>query len=253
VLSEERRQAILQLLDTRGNVTVAELGAQFEVSEMTIRRDLDDLECKGLLRRVHGGAVRGRGRSYEPAFLVRSGLHQAEKERIAAAAVDLVQNGDSIALDVGTTTLEIAKRLKGKRDLTVITPSLRIANQLSEMQDLRLVLPGGLLRPGELSLVGSLAEETFRQFFVDKMFMGIGGIDLDAGLTEFNLEDALVKKAMLRAAKEIIIVADASKFGVVAFSVVAPLEVVSRIVTDNAISPLMVDTLRERNIEVIVV
>lgn len=253
MLSEERRQAILHLLDTMGNVTVAELGARFEVSEMTIRRDLDELERQGLLRRVHGGAVRGRGRSYEPAFLIRYGLRQAEKERIAAAAADLIQNGDSIALDVGTTTLEVAKRLKGKRDLTVITPSLRIANQLAEMQDLRLILPGGLLRPGELSLVGALAEETFRQFYVDKLFMGIGGIDLEAGLTEFNLEDALVKKAMLRAAKEIIVVADASKFGVVTFSVVAPLQVVNRIVTDSAISPAMVDRLRERNIEVIVV
>jgi len=253
MLSDERRQAILHLLDTRGNVTVAELGAQFEVSEMTIRRDLDELERQGLLRRVHGGAVRGRGRSYEPAFLIRSGMRQAEKERIAAAAADLVQSGDSIALDVGTTTLEVARRLKGKRDLTVITPSLRIANQLAEMQDLRLILPGGLLRPGELSLVGALAEETFRQFYVDKLFMGIGGIDLEAGLTEFNLEDALVKKAMLRAAKEIIVVADASKFGVVTFSVVAPLQVVNRIITDNSISPAYVERLRERNIEVIVV
>ncbi len=165
----------------------------------------------------------------------------------------MIQNGDSIALDVGTTTLEIARQLRGKRDLSIITPSLRIANQLAEMQDLRLILPGGLLRPSELSLVGTLAEETFRQFFVDKLFMGIGGIDLDAGLTEFNLEDALVKKAMLRAAKEIIVVADASKFGVVAFAVVAPLQVVSRVITDDAVSSVFVDRLRERNIEVIVV
>ena len=253
MLSEERRQAILELLDTRGDVTVADLGAQFEVSEMTIRRDLDELERKGLLRRVHGGAVRGRGRSYEPAFLTRTSLHQSEKQRIAAAAVDMIQNGDSIALDVGTTTLEIARQLKGKRDLSIITPSLRIANQVAEMRDLRLILPGGLLRPGELSLVGTLAEDTFRQFFVDKLFLGIGGIDLEAGLTEFNLEDALVKKAMLRATKEIIVVADASKFGVVAFAVVAPLQVVSRVITNDAVSPVFVDRLRERNIEVIVV
>ena len=180
---------------------------------MTVRRDLDELARNGLLRRVHGGAVSARGRSYEPAFLSRSTQNQEEKQRIAAAAVELIRNGDSVALDVGTTALEVARQLEGKRDLTVITPSLRVASLLSESQGLRLMLTGGILRPGELSLVGNMAEAAFQQFYVDKLLLGIGGIDLNAGFTEFSLEDALVKKAMLRAAKEIVVIADSSKFG----------------------------------------
>lgn len=234
-------------------MTVNELVAQLGVSEMTVRRDLDELERQGFLRRVHGGAVSARGRSYEPPFLTRSLVHKEEKVRIAAAAAARVHHGDSIALDVGTTTLEIAYQLAGKRDLTVITPSLRIAMVLAEQPGIRLILTGGILRHGELSLVGHLAEEAFRQFFADKLFLGIGGIDLEAGLTEFNLEDALVKKVMLRRAKEIIVVADASKFGRVAFASVAPLDVVHTLITDSSVPPSIVNGLRDKGIEVIIV
>lgn len=253
MLSNDRRRVILDLLNTKGSVTVAELGSRFDVSEMTIRRDLDDLERRGLLQRVHGGAVSARGRSFEPAFLSRSGLQQEEKRRIAQAAANLVQNGDSIALDVGTTTLEVARHLEGKRDLTVITNSFRVAEELAETQGLRLILTGGILRPGELSLVGSLAGETFQQFYVDKLFLGIGGIDLVAGLTEYSLEDAEVKKAMLRAAKEIIVVADSTKFGRVTFAAVAPIDVASCIITDDKAESSIVEALRATSIEVVVV
>lgn len=253
MISDERRRQILELLESLGAVSVADLGSRFDVSEMTVRRDLDELERRGLLRRVHGGAVSARGRSFEPAFLSRSGLCREEKRRIASAAVQMIQNGDSIAIDVGTTTLEIARQLEGKRDLTVITPSLRVASQLSETQGLRLMIPGGIVRPGELSLVGPMAEETFKQFFVDKLFLAIGAVDLEAGLTEYSLEDALVKRAMLRAAKEIIVVADASKFGRVTFAAVAPVSVAHCIITDDAVDPAFVDELGARKIRVVVV
>jgi len=251
MISEERHQIILGLLDSHGSVTVADLVARFNVSEMTVRRDLDALERKGLLRRVHGGAVSTRGRNYEPPFLSRSAKHRAEKERIGQVAASLVNNGDSIILDVGTTTLEVARHLADRRNLTIITPSFHIASPLAEQPGIRLILTGGILRPGELSLVGNLAERAFQDFFVDKLFLGIGGIDFGAGLTEFNLEDALVKKAMLRSAKEIIVVADASKFGQVAFAAVAPLNVVSRIVTDASLDPVTRTRLQAENIEFI--
>jgi DeoR/GlpR family transcriptional regulator of sugar metabolism len=253
MLSEERRRAILDLLDTKGTVSVAELGSRFDVSEMTVRRDLDDLDNRGLLQRVHGGAVSALGRSYEPAFLKRSSLFQSEKARIGKAAVELINNGDSIALDVGTTTLEIARQLGDKRDLTIITPSLRIANQLAETNGLRLILSGGIIRPGELSMVGEVAEEAFQRFYVDKLFMGVGGIDIEAGLTEYNLEDAAVKKAMLRAAKEIIVVADASKFSRVSFAVIAPINVASRIITDDSVDEAILTELDARGIEITIV
>jgi DeoR/GlpR family transcriptional regulator of sugar metabolism len=235
MLSEQRHQAILELLNREGSITVAHLVNRFDVSDMTVRRDLELLARKGLLRRVHGGAVSARGRSFEPAYLLRSASHQEEKARIGQAAAALVEDGDSIALDVGTTTLEVARRLVGRRNLTIITPSFHIASLLAEQPDIRIILTGGIVRPGELSLVGELAQRALQDFFVDKLFLGIGGLHLEAGLTEFNLEDALVKKAMLGRAKETIVVADATKFGRVAFAAVGPLQTVKRIVTDSLI------------------
>ena len=253
MLAEERRQHILMLLDQKGAITVAELCERFGVSEMTVRRDLAALERRGLLRRVHGGAVSARGRSYEPPFLVRSGQRVAEKQRIAEAAVRLIHDGDSIALDVGTTTLEIAKRLEGVRNLTIVTPSLHIANVLANVPQNRLILTGGILRPGELSLVGHLAERVFQDLYVDKLFLGIGGLDLEAGLTEYNLEDAQVKRAMLRSAKECIVVTDSSKLGRVAFAAVAPIAAMDTLITDTEADPALVARLEEMGVRVIVV
>ncbi len=250
MLSHERHQEILKLLETHSSVTVADLVQRFQVSEMTIRRDLDALERQGLLRRVHGGAISVRGRSYEPPFLNRSGVNREAKERIGQAAAALIDDGDSVALDVGTTTLEVARHLVGKRNLTIVTPSFRIASLLVEHPHIRLILTGGILRPGELSLIGNLAEGAFSNFFVDKLFLGVGGIDLEVGLTEFNLEDAQVKQAMIRSAKEVIVVADASKFGQVAFAAVAPLDRVDRIITDSSLDPALVQALEQRNIPI---
>ncbi|MCS7286865.1 MAG: DeoR/GlpR family DNA-binding transcription regulator [Anaerolineae bacterium] len=251
MLPEERHQLILQLIESKGSVSVSELCKHLAVSSMTIRRDLAELERSGLIRRVYGGAVSARGRSYEPPFLIRSRERRAEKERIGQVAASLIRNGESIALDVGTTTLEIARHLENKRDLTIITPSLHIANVLANKPGIRLILTGGILRSGELSLVGFLAERAFAEFYVDKLFLGIGGIDFEAGLTEFNLEDAQVKKAMLASAKERIVVADSSKFGNIAFASVAPLSAIHKIVTDSSVDPAIVRRLKEMNIEVI--
>jgi DeoR/GlpR family transcriptional regulator of sugar metabolism len=251
MLSEQRHQAILELLEKNGSLTVAQLVERFEVSDMTVRRDLDTLESKGLLRRVHGGAVNVRGRSYEPSFLLRSAAYRDEKVRIGQMAAALVNDGDSIALDVGTTTLEVARHLNGKHNLTIITPSYQIAGLLAQQPDIRVILTGGILRPGELSLVGDLAQRFLQEFFVDKLFLGIGGIDVDAGLTEFNLEDALVKRVMFGMAKETIVVADASKFGRIAFAVVGPLHTVSRIVTDSALDAATVAQIQKLDIDVL--
>ncbi len=252
MLAEERHQHILLLLNEKGAVTVSELCEQFGVSEMTVRRDLAALERKGLLRRVHGGAVSARGRSYEPPFLMRSSQHAQEKQRIAEAALSLIHDGDSIALDVGTTTLEIAKRLSDVRNLTIVTPSLHIANVLADNPHNRIILTGGILRPGELSLVGPFAERIFAELFVDKLFLGIGGLHLEAGLTEYNLEDAQVKRAMLRSAKECIVVTDSSKLGRIAFAAVGPISVMHTLITDNKADPAIVSRLEEMGVRVIV-
>ena len=251
MLLNERLQTILDILEKEGTVTVAGLVKLFNVSEMTIRRDFDVLESRGVLKRVHGGAVSNRGRSYEPPFLSRSATSLAEKQRIGKAAVELISNGDSISLDVGTTTLEIAKNLKDRQDLTIITPSLHIASELLNHQGVRLILTGGFLRPGELSLVGYLAERVFSEFHVDKLFLGAGGVDINAGITEYNLEDTLVKRAMVKSAKEIILVVDSGKFENVALGAIIPLTEIQTVITDTNLDPTIHQKLEEMGLQVI--
>jgi DeoR/GlpR family transcriptional regulator of sugar metabolism len=252
MLSEERHQTILGLLEDKGSVSVTDLVAQFDVSEMTIRRDLDVLEKKGLLRRVHGGAVSDRGRSFEPPFMSRSTTQSDAKRRIGELAASLVRSGESITLDVGTTTLEVARSLADKQNLTIITPCFQIASLLCENPDIRLILTGGILRHGELSMVGHMAERVFQEFYTDKLFLGAAGVDFEVGLTEYNLEDTLVKQAMLRSAKQTILVTDASKFNRVAFTAIAPLHLVNTVVTDAAVDAEVVRRLGDLNIEVLV-
>ncbi|PKO05816.1 MAG: DeoR/GlpR transcriptional regulator [Chloroflexi bacterium HGW-Chloroflexi-3] len=250
MISDHRHQVIVNKLENQGAVSVSDLVKEFGVSEMTIRRDLDILENKGLLRRVHGGAVSQRGRSYEPPYLMRSSENQENKQRIGQLAASLVNNGDSLTLDIGTTTLEIAKNLHSKHDLTIITPSLQIANELVSHPGIRLIVSGGVLRPGELSLVGHLAERVFEEFYVDKLFLGAGAIDIRNGASEFNIEDALVKRAMVRTAKQVILVADSSKFNQVAFTSIVALKSIHTIVTDNELNPELVTQLQVEGIEV---
>jgi len=233
-------------------VAVVELASIFNVSEMTIRRDLASLEGLGLIHRTHGGAVSARGRSYEPPFLARSSAYNDEKVRIGKAAAALVKTGDSIALDSGTTALEVARELVTARDITVLTPSFQVAQVLADRAGIRLILTGGILRPGELSMIGDLATHAFEELFVDKLFLGAAAVDIQIGLTEFNYEDALVKRAMAASAKEVILLVDSSKFGQVAFSRIAPLRCVNRIVTDSKVSDEIRSAYERVGVEVIV-
>ncbi len=245
-----RQQVILQLLERQSVVRVAELCERFGVSDMTVRRDLQELEQAGLIRRTYGGAVSARGRSFEPPYLVRAATHQAQKQRIGQMAASLVQDGDSVALDVGTTTLEVARALRDKHNLTVVTHSLPIAQVLANHPLVRVIVVGGVLRSGELSLIGHLAERAYREFYVDKLFLGVGGLSLKAGLTEFNLEDALVKQAMLQLAKERIVVADASKLERVAFAFIGPLTCINTLVTDADADAQVVRQIEEAGVRV---
>jgi len=249
----ERQNQILQIIAENGAVTVGDLSRQFEVSDMTIRRDLSALERASLLRRIHGGAVSARGRSYEPPVLSRVQESRSAKQAIGAFAATLVHEGDSIALDIGTTTLELAHNLARLHDITVLTNCLPIANILTDQPGIRLMLSGGIVRPGEHSLIGPVAEYTFSRFYIDKAFIGIGGVDLTAGLTEYNLEDAEVKRRMIENCRSCILLSDSSKFGRKTFASVAPLSVVNAVVTDVGLDPVYHDALTEMGITVYVV
>ena len=246
--SENRRTVILKELEDRGSVGVVDLATRLGVSEMTIRRDLADLEKEGGIRRTHGGAVSTRGRSYEPPFILRENENQNAKRIIGKVAASLVADGDSIALDIGSTTLEIARNLVGRRNLTVITSSLHIANLLYSQPDIRLILSGGIVRLGEASMIGDLAKYAYQNLYVDRLFLGVGAIDAQSGLTEYNWDDALVKQAMIGSAKEVILVTDASKFDRVAFARVAHLNVIHQVVTDRPPTGELLETFNRLGI-----
>lgn len=231
----ERHRVILDIITEKGAATVSELCEQFQVSDMTIRRDLSMLERSGLVRRIYGGAVSARSRSFEPPFLTRAQESQTAKEAIGAYAATLVNEGDSIALDVGTTTLAMAQNLSRLRAITVLTASLPIVNVLVEYSDIQLILAGGILRREEQSMIGAVAEQTFQRFHVDKVFIGVAGVDLDAGLTEYNIDDARVKEHLIRSGQRRILLVDSGKLGRKKFASVAALSMIHEIVTDDGI------------------
>ncbi|WP_119066509.1 DeoR/GlpR family DNA-binding transcription regulator [Aggregatilinea lenta] len=254
-MQAKRRKYILDLLMEHHGVSVTELCERLNVSEMTIRRDLRALELEGLLRRTHGGAVSNLGRSYEPLLRVRAEENTDQKASIGKKAAEMVEDGHSIALDVGTTTLEIARALRDKHNLTIITASLPIALEIvsnfSMESDVRLILTGGIVRPGELSMVGEIARHTYATLHVDIAFIGAGGISPAVGITEFNLDDTQIKQELLRTAQRKVLVADSSKFGRTTFATIAPLSAIDTIVTDTGITPEMLKTLHDRHIRVI--
>jgi DeoR/GlpR family transcriptional regulator of sugar metabolism len=251
----DRQNKIVELVLESGRVEIPAICELFAVSEMTARRDLNELDRKGLLRRVHGGAIANLGRSYEPSFQTRAVKNQSAKTSIGLKAAELIYDGDSIALDVGTTTLEIVSGLRGKRNLTIVTSCLQIAtkvvDQISLDIDARLILTGGIIRPRELSMVGPIPMQVYQDYHVDKAFIGIGGISLEDGFTEYNIEDTQIKRMLIHNAREKIVVADGAKFGVTTFASVAPLTAVDKIVTDKSAPVQMIEKIRKKGVEVI--
>jgi DeoR/GlpR family transcriptional regulator of sugar metabolism len=226
VLPSQRRQAVLRRLTAVGEVGFAELAEEFGVSEMTIRRDVETLEGEGLARRVRGGAISVTSRSYEPPFGVRATTAAEAKAAIGVAAARLVNDGDTIIIDVGTTTLELAKALHGRQGITVVTAALPVALELGNEPAIRVVVTGGL------SLTGGMAEDAFTTMNCDVAFIGVAGVCVGPGLTEYNPDDARVKRAAIGAARRTIVLADESKLGKIAFATVAPLSSVDAMVTD---------------------
>lgn len=235
--AETRRSLILQRIEDDGAVTVLAEAERFKTSPMTIRRDLLELSSTGRVRRVHGGAVAAHGRSYEPPYLVRAQEEVPAKRAIAEAAARLILEGDSVAVDTGSTCLEVARLLTARRNLTVVTPATRVADIIAESSSIRVISTGGHIRPGEGSMVGDLATRAFADLHVDRLILGCAGIDARFGTSDYNWDDVLVKKAMVASAKEVILVADARKFHHVAFARMCGLEDISVLVTNAAPDP----------------
>ncbi len=231
LFSEQRKQKILELLAREQSVRVSELCLLLRASPASIRRDLQELDEAGLLSRTHGGAVDSRMAAFEPSLAEKEDRRRAEKRAIARVAAGLIQEGDTILLDAGSTTLEIARLLRQARGVTVLTNALNIALELMAAE-IEVTLTGGTLRRKTQSLVGPITENVLAGLHVDKLFLATNGLDLKKGLTTPNVTEAQSKRAMIESAREVIVVADHSKFGCVAFSRVCELGRVHRLVTD---------------------
>ncbi len=249
----ERQQNILGWLDDHRKSTIPELSEIFEVSDVTIRRDLKALEEEGLVQLMHGGSVhRIVADRVEPPILKRQHDNQAAKLRIARAAASLVHDGESVFVGSGSTAMYVARFLRERRGLTVITNALTVVEELAPYDDVNVIILGGMLRPSELSMIGHVTEQTLREVRVDKVFIGIRGIDLAAGLTNDHMPEVMTDRAILAMGAHVILLADHTKFGRIASSFVAPVSDVSIVITDDQ-SPLdMLNAIREQGIEVIV-
>jgi DeoR/GlpR family transcriptional regulator of sugar metabolism len=251
---QERLDQIVTLVQEKGRVSVADLSDHFGVSAVTIRNDLTNLQQQGLLVRTHGGAVTRSDLKMEPpAFALRKELHRAEKERIGQAAATLVRDGDSVALDASTTAWQIARQLKDRRELTVVTNGLFIALEFLDSPAVTVVMPGGALRTASASLVGDAGACILERYHVQKGFFGAGGFTLDEGLTDTNQYEVELKQRMVERSKEVIAVVDSSKWGQVTFASLASVEQLDQVIADNAAPAEMVATLRQRGTRVTLV
>ena len=253
LLVEERRRRILELLDTQERATVEELSSRFGVSAVTIRGDLDTLAESGSLVRSHGGALRRL--AGDVPIAVKETLHHGQKVRIGRAAAQLIGEAETIILDSGTTTMEVARQLKLMRleSLTVITNALNIAMELANLPHIRVIMIGGILRQPSYSTVGPHAEHVLRSFNADRLFLGVDGLDPDIGLMTPDVLEAQLNALMIRVSREVTVVADSSKFTRRSASVIGAVSEVHRIITDDRADPQLVAALRARNIDVVLV
>lgn len=231
----DRRAQIIDEIERLGTVKVSTLSKKFGVSEVTIRNDLVQLEKKNILIRAHGGAMKYQRVGVDYELDVKSNKNLSEKQKIGKRASQLIKDGDTIILDSGTTTLEIVKNLSNINNLTVITNSLNIAGQLVDFKDVKVIVLGGNLRRKSLSLIGPIAENSIKNYYCDKVFLGVDGIDTNYGISTPNSEEAYLNNIMINISREVIVVTDSSKFLRKSFAFIAPLSKIDTIVTDKSI------------------
>jgi DeoR/GlpR family transcriptional regulator of sugar metabolism len=248
--SGERRDEIAQLIEELGRASTAELSTRFGVSEVTIRKDLDHLESLHQVVRTHGGAVSaGRVRA-ELAFEIRERIEAEAKQAIGSAAAAMVEDGASIALDASTTALYLARNLKRRRELTVVTNGIRIAEELASTPGITVLMPGGMLRWQALSLVGNWGASLLERANIDKVFVGAAGLTRETGLSDVTEDEAAMKRDMVEAAREVIAIVDHTKWQKIAFATFCSCERLDSVVTDDEAPWEMVAALREANVTV---
>ncbi|MGF1908625.1 DeoR/GlpR family DNA-binding transcription regulator [Vibrio kasasachensis] len=250
--TSERRESILSKLRELGSVSVIQLSDEYNVSKVTIRNDLDNLEGKGLLIRSHGGAMQKTTSATESVNSFKSNLYVNEKKAIAKAALSYIDNGDSLIVGAGTTTEHLAKLLEEFDDLFVITNGLNILLSLPRNENITIVSTGGNLHQNSMSFYGSLAEESIEKYHVNKMIVGIDGLNIEGGITTHSEHEARFYKAMLKGTDRCIVLADSSKLGKVSVHKIMPCSDIDVLITDKNISDDCREYLESLSIELII-
>ena len=255
LLTEERRRAILEMVHVTGRVVVADVSRHFGVSEVTARADINALSQRDLLIRSHGGAIRKLDVPVDFPLHVKESRHHDEKVLIGQAAAALVREGQTVLLDSGTTTLEVARAIRNRKlgRVTVITNSLTIAWEISAVPEMNLIMIGGILRHISRSFAGPQAEKLLADLRVDHFFLGVDGLEPEMGPSTPDILEAELNAAMIRSAREVSVVTDSSKIGRSSLSLIAPMTSVHRIITDSGISENHRLALEAKGVEVIAV
>lgn len=250
MLTDERRYKILELIKAKQFVSVNDLSEEFSVHETTIRRDLDELEDKGLVARIHGGVIPTDVKKEESPFEERKTENSSEKAQIGKYAASLIQDHDSIILDSGTTTLQIAKHLTTQKNLTVITNDINIASVLKNNREVKTIVTGGVVYHNSYMLNGMLTDEALKKMFVNKAFIATPAINLSSGLNHFDEYLIPAKKSMLHSAQQVIVVADHTKIGRKALHSFWPLDKIDLLITDNEADSEIIETLSGKGLQI---
>ena len=249
----ERQKQILSLLMRQGRLSVAEIVAQFSISEATVRRDLESLASRGKVQRVHGGVISIEQAPPELPILDREDEQSDEKIRIGRAAAELIADKETVFLGSGTTVLEVARNLRERKNLTVITNSLPVLNMLAGIKEITVISLGGILRDSELSFIGHITEQALAELRADKVIIGARAVSLEHGLTNDYLPETQTDRAILKVGREVILVADHSKINRVSMTFLAPLTHVHKLVTDKQTPRMFISALKAQGINSIVV
>jgi len=251
VPTPERQKQILSLLERQGRLSVAEIVQQFAISEATARRDLETLASQGRAQRVHGGVISVEQAPPERPILDREHEQADEKARIGRVAAALVADRETVFLGSGTTVLEVARTLRDRKQLTVITNSLPVLNTLAGLKEITVISLGGMLRDSELSFIGHITEQALAEVRVDKVIVGTRGLSLEHGLTNDYLQETLTDRAILKIGREVIIAADYSKVNRVATALLAPLNAMNILVTDTNADKKFLQAIKKLGIQVV--
>ncbi|WP_202747252.1 DeoR/GlpR family DNA-binding transcription regulator [Clostridium rhizosphaerae] len=252
MLAQDRYKKIIDLLERNHSVKVSDLTQLFGVSIETVRRDLEYLEAEGCLKRVYGGAVLEKINIKAPVLNIRKYENIEEKQEIANIAMRYITNGQSIALNEGTTTFEIARAIKNNfQKLTIVTNSISIAAELSDMNKFTVILCGGIYKSDEFCLVGDLAQDNISKFHIDTTFIGVSGISLEAGFTDYRFDEIQIQKRMIESSNKAILITTSNKFEKSALMKVCDLDKAEIVITDSKLEPCLLDKYKKHGVTIV--